>query len=396
LGNILVGEDVFKVGDGCMSCTKEPTNKSNHQRKITVHDSQGFLDTKIYYDLLMKTDKLSRIDIIAKHIRDFWSTVAEISVHCILLVNSTGTRMGEFDFRLAEFLCTSIFEQSIKDRILLVNTKTQNPKLLEKDENEFKTWLEEERVHSCACEKIKISFTREGIRKGQPPKFAGDYEWNPEILNGFDHYISSCGEFALWCNGNQWWIGNKEDKGTDRGYAFLSEFFAYPVNQDGWEIAPGQDIPGVGKIEVKCANEKHGTITAFGQLFNLIDNNPERLIFVDNSDTSKEKNDEKKRKKIIRNIEMATKVVGSIHKFNINSDPIKLSEILTNAIKRSKAIEAEISEVKKKMKSAPKEKKKEMKQEIKGLEEDKKRNDTIVKQQSKVVAEEAVTCCKLM
>ena len=125
----------------------------------------------------------------------------------------------------------------------------------------------------------------------------------------------------------------------------------------------------------------------------MIDNNPERLIFVDNSDTRKEKNDEKKRKKLIQNIEMATKLVGSIHKFNMNSDPIKLSEILTIAIKQSKAIEAKISEVKKKMKSAPKEKKNEMKEEIKGLKENKKRNDTIVNQQSKLVAEEAVGCC---
>ena len=38
-------------------------------------------------------------------------------------------------------------------------------------------------------------------------------------------------------------------------------------------------------------DEKHGSITPFGQLYNLIEKNPERLIFVDNSDTRNETND---------------------------------------------------------------------------------------------------------
>ena len=69
---------------------------------------------------------------ILDEIRNFWKTVAEISAHCILLVNSTGTRMNPDDFKIVKFLSENPFEQSIKDRIILVNTKTTNKKLIGK------------------------------------------------------------------------------------------------------------------------------------------------------------------------------------------------------------------------------------------------------------------------
>ena len=69
-----------------------------------------------------------------------------MSVHCIILVNRTGTRMVESDFKMVQFLCENLFDQSIKDRIILVNTNTSNTKLIEKDETEFKSWLREECV----------------------------------------------------------------------------------------------------------------------------------------------------------------------------------------------------------------------------------------------------------
>ena len=78
---------------------------------------------------------------ILDEIKNFWKTVAEISAHCILLVNSTETRMNPDDFKIVKFLSENLFEQSIKDRIILVNTKTTNKKLIEKDEVEFNTWL---------------------------------------------------------------------------------------------------------------------------------------------------------------------------------------------------------------------------------------------------------------
>ena len=74
-------------------------------------------------------------------IRDFWKSVAEMSVHCILLLNSTGTRMSEHDFKMTKFLSENLFEQSIKDRLILVYTKTNNKKLIEKEEDEVNAWL---------------------------------------------------------------------------------------------------------------------------------------------------------------------------------------------------------------------------------------------------------------
>ena len=69
LGNVLLGKNFFKVGDGTMSCTKEILRRCNNQRKITIYDSQGLMDT---VTLMKMTDihiELSRTKIIASKIK---------------------------------------------------------------------------------------------------------------------------------------------------------------------------------------------------------------------------------------------------------------------------------------------------------------------------------------
>ena len=82
-------------------------------------------------------------------------------------------------------------------------------------------------------------------------------------------------------------------------------------------------------------DSSHGKRTPFWQLYNLIDRNPDRLIFVDNIDTTNETNAESKIIQLKRNMEMANKVVGSVHKF-MTSEPIMLTEILRNAVIQNK------------------------------------------------------------
>ena len=65
LGNTLVGKNQFKVGDGCMSMTKELQPSSNHRRKITVHDSQGLLDTSTLFKMAQLNIESSRTKLIA-------------------------------------------------------------------------------------------------------------------------------------------------------------------------------------------------------------------------------------------------------------------------------------------------------------------------------------------
>ena len=73
LGNVLLGKNFFKVGDGSMSCTKGILRKKSQYRKITVYDSQGLMDT---FTLMKMTEvhiELSRTKIIASKISYLFS-----------------------------------------------------------------------------------------------------------------------------------------------------------------------------------------------------------------------------------------------------------------------------------------------------------------------------------
>ena len=107
-------------------------------------------------------------------------------------------------------------------------------------------------VVPCDCNEIKVECHDDFIYKHNAP-IGGEYEKAPTKLNGYSYYVSFSGKYAVWYNGQEWWIGNTQDKGSSKGFAVLQEILTYPVNHKGWKF--NVLMPEEATVEIKCSSE---------------------------------------------------------------------------------------------------------------------------------------------